>query len=141
MDIDIDKFIPHRDRMKLIDEVVEVEDKKCVTSSIVTEEWPLFNDNSVNPIILIELVAQTTGIGVGWKKRNKTDLGGSGWLVGIKKADFSIDKIPLGSCLITCTKSLYDHENYGAFEGTVTLGNDILATIKIQVFSSLNGQT
>ena len=56
-DINIDELLPHRDRMRLVDEVIEVNEKKAVTRSKVTENWPLFEDDSVNPIVLIELVA------------------------------------------------------------------------------------
>ena len=133
-DINIENLIPHRDRMKLINEIIEVDDKKSITAAIVSEEWPLFNNGSVDPVILIELVAQTTGIAVGWQRRTESGIGGEGWLVGIKRANFSTDRIPLGARLIMNVKSLYDHNNYGAFEGTVMSGSDILAKIEIQVF-------
>jgi len=48
IDIDIEKLIPHRDRMKLIDEIIESDDEKAVTESLVTEKWPLFKETYVN---------------------------------------------------------------------------------------------
>ncbi|RLC00730.1 MAG: hypothetical protein DRI57_31950, partial [Deltaproteobacteria bacterium] len=59
--IDIEELIPHRDRMKLIDRIIEVDDETALTESVVTREWPLYDGNSVNSIILIELAAQTAG--------------------------------------------------------------------------------
>ena len=44
IDIDIEQLIPHRDRMKLIDEVIESDDEKAVTESLVTEKWPVLGE-------------------------------------------------------------------------------------------------
>jgi predicted hotdog family 3-hydroxylacyl-ACP dehydratase len=137
IDVDIEKILPHRDRMKLIDEVLEVEDKKAVTASTVSEKWPLFHDNAVNPIILVELVAQTTGIGVGHKRLQETGKGVYGWIVGIKHANFSDKEIPLGTRLINRIWPMYEHESYAVFKGTVENAStkEILCEMEVQVYS------
>ena len=56
--IRIEELIPHRGRMKLVDDVVEINDILAKTSSRVTERWPLDEANAVAPVILIELIAQ-----------------------------------------------------------------------------------
>ncbi len=40
LNIDIEELIPHRGRMKLVDEIVEADDKLAVTLSRVTDRWP-----------------------------------------------------------------------------------------------------
>ena len=130
----IEDFIPHRERMKLIEEIIEVNEKKAVTASTVNDKWPLYNNNSVDPIVMIELVAQTAGVAVAWERRNEVDAGVGGWLVGIKKANFSIESIPHGTRLITEVMPLYKHDTYGAFKGTVTNGQDVIGTVEIQAF-------
>ena len=137
IDIDIEKLIPHRDRMKLVDEVLEVEDKKAVTASFVGGNWPMVNDNAVNPIILIELIAQSIGIGVGYNRLNETGKGVYGWLVGLKKAKFSVKEIPVGTRLINRVMSLYEHEGYAVFKGTVenAATNEVMCEMEVQVFS------
>lgn len=132
--MNVEDFIPHRKRMKLVDEIIEVNNEKSVTASTVNSTWPLFNNNTVDPIIIIELVAQTAGIAVGWERRNETDTGGNGWLVGIKKADFTTESISNGTRLITEVLPLYKHDTYGTFKGNVKAGQDIIGTIEIQVF-------
>ncbi len=59
--IDIETLIPHRDRMKLISDVLDVNADRAVTSSIVSDRWPLFKGAYVDPIVLIELVAPDGG--------------------------------------------------------------------------------
>jgi predicted hotdog family 3-hydroxylacyl-ACP dehydratase len=137
IDVDIEKLIPHRDRMKLIDEVLEVEDKKAVTASIVTERWPLFHDNVVNPIIMVELIAQSIGVGVGHQRLKETGKGVYGWIVGIKQANFSVSEIPLGTRLINRVTSKHEHEGYAVFKGTVedASTSNIFCDLELQVYS------
>ena len=100
LDIDIEKMIPHRDRLKLIDGVLELNDDKAVCLAIVKESWPLFENGEACQIIMIELVAQTIGIAAGHKKYKETGKGARGYLVGIKHADFNAGKLSSGECLI-----------------------------------------
>ena len=133
--IDIEALIPHRDRMKLVNDVLDVNDDTAVTSSLVSDRWPLCQGSFVDPIVLIEVVAQTAAAHLRWKKGGDKD-GGGGWLVGIKNADFFLDRIPLHTVLITTVKNLSSAENYNVLEGTVMTGMDLLARIQIQVFMS-----
>ncbi len=132
--LDIEKLIPHRDRMKFVNAVLEITADAVITSALVSERWPLCDGSSVDPVILVEVVAQTAGIHIGWKKRREN--GEKGWLVGIKEADFFRERIPLHTELITTVKDLYSAENYNVMEGTVTAGTDLLCRIQIQVFHS-----
>jgi predicted hotdog family 3-hydroxylacyl-ACP dehydratase len=59
---------------------------------------------------------------------------GRGFLVGIKSADFFLDRIPLHTVLITTVKNLSGAHNYNVLEGTVTAGTDLLGRIQIQVY-------
>jgi len=133
--MDIEKLIPHRDRMKLINEVLDIDDDKVITSACVSDTWPLFAEGFIDPIVLIEIVAQTAAAHIRWKKGIDKG-GGSGWLVGIKSAEFFLDRIPLHTMLITTVKPLSGSENYNVLEGTVSAENDILSRIQIQVFRS-----
>ena len=133
--MDIEKLIPHRDRMKLINEVLDIDNDKVITSARVSDTWPLYKGGFVDPIVLIEIVAQTAAAHIRWKK-GVDKGGGGGWLVGIKSADFFLDQIPLHTVLITTVKPLSSAENYNVLEGTVMAGKDILGRIHIQVFRS-----
>ena len=134
--LDIEKLIPHRGRMKLIDNVLDINADTAATSSLVSDQWPLFNGSSVDPIILIELVAQTAWVHISWKNGDDKRVGSIGWLVGIKSADFFLYRIPLFTLLITTVNNLHCGENYHVLEGNVTSGGDILGRIQIQVFRS-----
>ena len=132
--IRIEDLIPHRERMKLIDDILEVDGEMARTSSVVTEAWPIDKTALLDPVILVELVAQTSGVHEGWKAHREGKAGTKGWLVGIKKAEFFTDAIPLGTVLTTTVRMLYALQTYAVFTGTVAAASKVLAQVELQVF-------
>jgi predicted hotdog family 3-hydroxylacyl-ACP dehydratase len=130
--IEIEDLIPHRDRMKLIDDIVDITTEKAITTTTVSERLPLFHDGFVDPLIMIEMVAQTAGVHVSWK-RGLNKGGGGGLLVGIKNAEFLVDRIPLHTVLTTTVEHLYSAENYTVLEGAVRTETEMIGRVEIQV--------
>jgi predicted hotdog family 3-hydroxylacyl-ACP dehydratase len=134
----IEDLIPHRDRMKLLEEVVETTSEEAVTRTTVAPRWPLVREDenagaSVDPVVFIEIVAQTAAVHVSARTRqNAADR--RGWMVGIKKADFFTGPVPVGTVLTTRVRSLQSIENYDVLEGEVSSAKGLLARIEIQVF-------
>ena len=131
---DIEQLIPHRDRMKLIHAILDVDNAVAVTSSIVKEEWPLYSHGAVDSVILIEVVAQAAGILSSWKKGPDRANIERGLLTGIKNAEFFVDQIPLHTELTTRVTTLYSFDDYDAMEGTVIAGEQLLSMIQLQIF-------
>jgi predicted hotdog family 3-hydroxylacyl-ACP dehydratase len=134
-EIRIEDLIPHRGRMKLVDDVLEISDITAKTSSRVTGQWPLDESGAADPVVLIELIAQTAGVMEGWK--SKQDGGRpekSGWLVGIKKCDFYVDGIPAQIRLTTTVRRLYALEAYAVFAGEVASESGLICRAELQVF-------
>jgi len=134
----IEDLIPHRDRMKLVDEILEIDGDITRTSSVVTDLWPLDETGLLDPMILVELVAQTSGVHEGWKARRNGTAGTKGWLVGIKKANFFSDAVPVGAVLTTSVRLLYAQQAYAVFAGTVEAASTPLAEVELQVFREEN---
>jgi len=131
----IEDLIPHRGRMKLIGEIIEVTDDKAVTASYPNAQWPLLNDHAIDSLITVELVAQTAAINIGMKRKKETGEGrGRGWIVGIKNAEFHTDRILLDSRLVTTAHILYSQESYSVIEGSVHAGEKLIGTVSLQVF-------
>lgn len=137
-DIDLDEFIPHRDRMRLIDTVLEVNVERAITESIVTAKWPLVEGDYVQSLIIIELVAQSASVCVGWKKKieDPSSEGGRGWLVGIKKATLAQEKIPLNSRIITRVTTDFSFDNYTGIFGTAETASKLIGEVYLQVMQS-----
>ena len=135
VNIDIEDLIPHRGRMKFVNQIITVDETKAVTVSTVTDKWPLVQDNFVHPFVLIEIVAQTSAVSIGWKKLKEdgSHAGGKGWLVGIKTAEFFVDRIPLNTSIRTMTQINFSLDNYTEILGTSKIGSDLVGEIVLQV--------
>ena len=137
-DIKIEDLLPHRGRMLLIDEVLEVNDHTAVTCATVTEHWPLFDGKAVDALILIEVVAQTAGINNGWVRIQKHGLDSEkkGWLVGIKQSRFFVDALALNDRIITRAENQFEYEGYRQILGTARICEDIVGEVELQVIQT-----
>jgi len=131
-------FLPHRGRMRLIDEIIEVNEKTAVTHATVNDQWPFFNGQSVHSLVLIELVAQTAGISNCWEgiRKHGEAFETKGWLVGIKQAHFHIHVIPLNTLITTRTENQFVFENFIEILGTVEIGSKTVAEVSLQLVQS-----
>lgn len=131
-------LLPHRDRMKLVDEIIEVDEKKAVTFATVTPMWPFFKDETVHSLVCIELVAQTAGISNCWEglKKHGEHFIKRGWLVGIKQAVFYLDSIPVDSRITTRSENRFEFEGYIEIRGTVEIASKVIAEVRLQLMQS-----
>ncbi|NNL75612.1 MAG: hypothetical protein HKO68_04660 [Desulfobacterales bacterium] len=138
LDIRIEDLLPHRDRMLLIDEILEVDDKTAVTRATVSNRWPFFNGNTVHSLILIELAAQTAGITNGWVriKKHGKDSEKKGWLVGIKQSRLFVDAVALNERIITRAENQFEYESYRQIQAISRIGQNILAEASLQLIQT-----
>lgn len=135
-DIGIDDLLPHRGRMKLVDEILELDEGRSLTRSTVSPSWPFFDGTNVNALILVELLAQTAGINNGWTRILKNGLHSEkkGWLVGIKKARFLVDRIPLHTVIIAYAENHFEYDNFREVHGTAKIDGIVVADAVMQLF-------
>ncbi|MCF8024659.1 MAG: hypothetical protein K9J79_10745 [Desulfobacteraceae bacterium] len=132
----IEDYLAHRDRMKLLDAVVEVDAQKAAARSLTTDTWPLFEQGGINPIVVVELVAQTSGICIRQEEMQEPEgreKEGGGLLVGIKEAFFYVFHIPVDATIITCAEKQCAHMQYAEYYGFSKIGEEILGEATIQV--------
>ena len=134
-EMSVEELLPHRGRMKLVDEIIEVDEERALTRSTVTDLWPFFDGKTVNALVLIELVAQTAGISNSWGgiKKHGDKFERKGWLVGIKRSRLLIDAIPLNTCIITRCENQFKLENYREILGTATINSEVVAEARLQL--------
>ncbi len=136
LDVPIDDLVPHRRPMRLIDEILEVGEDSAVSVAVVLPIWPLVSDNAVNPIVLIELVAQTSAAFGGYQKKKEGSAAGGGMIVSVKSATFYLERIPVNSRLITRSHTRVLIENFKEVSGMVKLGEDVIGEVILQSVSS-----
>ena len=125
-------LIPHRLRMRLIDWVKRPTRNGLQAETIVTEEWPLYNNGEVSSIICIELVAQAIAALSTWRRGEGAEPR-LGLLAGIKEAEFSRSSVPVGTRLNIQINELSHVGDYAVFEGKVRSDLDSFCRTIIQV--------
>ena len=134
----IESLIPHRDRMLLVDEILEIDDRQAITLAVVKPSWPFCVSGAVDPLIVIELVAQTAGIhnGLEWHRKIKAKEPAAGWLVGVKQAAFHVAAIPVGERITTTARNVYVFENLREIVGTASVADALVAEVTLQVMEA-----
>jgi predicted hotdog family 3-hydroxylacyl-ACP dehydratase len=135
----IEGLLPHRGRMQLVDEILQLDDDMAVTAATATRRWPLFDGSLINPLVLVELVAQTAGIKNGLERirtqGSKADK--RGWLVGIKQARFETDAIYPGDRIVTKAWNAYQRETYFNIEGEAMRDSQVIGRVSLQAIQAL----
>jgi predicted hotdog family 3-hydroxylacyl-ACP dehydratase len=137
-DLTLADLLPHRDTMLLVDEVLEVDRHHAVTLSRAAAEWPMADEKGVSSLILVELAAQTAGVCNGWDRVQTKGLDSdpTGWLVGIKKADFFIDFLPIGGKIISRAENINIFENLREVSCEQHLDDNLIGRIVLQLFQA-----
>ena len=137
-DLTLEDLLPHRGRMLLIRDILEVDAEHAVTRSVVDESWPMVKGDGVHPLVLVELAAQTAGVCNGWDRIQSRGLDSNqmGWLVGIKKTDFFIDTLPVGSSVITRSENTYNFENLREVSCAMHLDETLIGRATLQLFQA-----
>lgn len=130
-----ESLLPHRGRMLLVGEILSLDDEQATTLSVARRSWPLYRDGVVNPLILVELVAQTAGVHNGMRRLEARgeDSQTRGWLVGVKKAVFHVAAIALGESVTTTARNAFVFENLREITGTASIHGRLAAEVTLQV--------
>ncbi len=136
--ISLEDLLPHRGDMLLISEVLEVDRLHALTISRVDRFWPMADDQGVISLVLVELAAQTAGVCNGWDRIQTKGLDSEkmGWLVGIKKAEFFIDHLPIGGKILSLTENLYNFGNLREVSCRQHMDNTLIGSMTLQLFQA-----
>ena len=132
-------LLPHRGRMLLVGKILSLDDQQATTYSVAQRIWPLFRDGTINPLILVELVAQTAGVHNGLRrlKTRGDDSETRGWLVGVKKAVFHVEAIAPGEAVTTTARNAFVFENLREITGTASIDGRVAAEVTLQVVEAI----
>ncbi len=133
--LEIERLIPHRRPMRLVEEIVRVDEESIDTAAVVRDTWPTVEAGQARTLVLVELIAQSAAVLQGWKERHEKAAGEGGLLVGIHDALSARPSIPVGTRLLCTVRISHGATNYLAFEGQVTDGAAVVwLSAAIQAF-------
>ncbi len=136
--ITLETLVPHRGRMLLISEIISFDEEQATASAVVSETWPMTTLDGANPLVLIELVAQTAAINNGWQiiQRQGPEKDHRGWIVGIKSAQLFVDTLAVGTTIMVESQNQYEYENFRVTHGVARIGNQIGAEVTLQLIQA-----
>ena len=137
-DLTLEDLLPHRGAMLLVKKILEVDASHALTLCTVERSWPMAENDGVSPLILIELAAQTAGVCNGWDRirAQGIDSEKTGWLVGVKKAEFYIDSLAYGDNIISSAENTYNFTNLREVSCTQHINNVLIGTTTLQLFQA-----
>jgi len=133
-----ESLLPHRGRMLLVDQVLAADDSQVTTLAVAKASWPLSQDQAVNPLVLIELVAQTAGIHnglVSMRMHGRAQVN-RGWLVGVKRAVFHLPAIVVGARITTTAHNAFVFEGLREISGEAVIEGRLAAEVTLQVMQA-----
>jgi predicted hotdog family 3-hydroxylacyl-ACP dehydratase len=137
-DLTLEDLLPHRGDMMFVEEVVEVDNLHAITRSRVKKNWPMGDESGVDPLILVELAAQTSGVCNGWDRIHTLGIDSEkmGWLVGIKKAVFCINSLPYGEIITARADNTQNFENLRQVSCSLHMGERLIGEVILQLFQA-----
>ncbi len=134
----IEMLVPHRGLMLLISEIITLEDQHAAATAVVTEKWPLTTRAGANPLVLIELVAQTAALNNGLEIIQGDGPNGDhrGWIVGIKSARLFVDLIAIGTKITIESRNQFKYDTFREVQGVARIGNQIAAEVTLQLLQA-----
>jgi predicted hotdog family 3-hydroxylacyl-ACP dehydratase len=136
--ISLEDLLPHHGDMLLVSEVLEVDRQHALTVCRVGASWPMADANGVFSLILVELAAQTAGVCNGWDRIQTKGLDSEkmGWLVGIKKAEFYIDYLPVGRKVLSLAENVHNFANLREVSCHQHLDDRLVGSMTLQLFQA-----
>ncbi len=132
----IEDYISHRNTLRLLDTILEVEPGRVISRNLIRPEWPAVTNGSAPSLLAVECFAQTVSFLQSWEEKEKPGSGGRGWLVGIKSARFSRSTLPVGNFLVVRVDDVTIREKvFLTATGTTTIeSGEHVADITIQAY-------
>ncbi len=136
--LSLEDLLPHRASMLLIGEILEVDSGHAVTLSRVAGTWPLTGRHGVSPLIMVELAAQTAGVCNGWDRIRTQGLDSDqmGWLVAVKRADFFIDHLVIGTPVTVRAENTLSFEKFREISSRVYHEDRLIAEVVLQLYQA-----
>lgn len=137
-DLSLEDFLPHRDAMLLIGEIIEVDGTHAVTQSNVGRTWPMADQHGISSLICVELAAQTAGVCNGWERVRVRGLGSEqmGWLVAVKRADFFVEYLPFDISVMVRAENTMTYDKFREVSSQLYYNDQLMAEVVLQLYQA-----
>jgi predicted hotdog family 3-hydroxylacyl-ACP dehydratase len=136
----IERLIPHRGAMRLLDRVLQVDDEQVVAEVDVPFDGLFVRDGAVPSWVGIEYMAQAVAAWAGARARKQGGVPHAGLLLGTRRYEAHCDGFASGARLrIEAHCELIGANGLGQFDCRITLDGRELAASRISVLDPPDG--
>lgn len=124
---DLDRLIPHRGRMSLLDEVERFADDGVVCRATVAADSPFLDGGAVAAVVALEYMAQAAAVWSGLTLEREGRAPRGGFLVSVPAMSLRVDALAPGDRLLVHARNLYRGADSAAFACAVERGGATIA--------------
>lgn len=129
----IQMFIPQRAPMVMVEKLHKAKDGQTISSFDISESNIFCKDGFLQEPGLIENIAQTAAVGVGFEYRNENKDVPTGYIGAVQK--LTIHKLPkIGKTIYTEVNVEHKVFNTTLINGKITCDNELIADCKMKIF-------
>lgn len=129
----VTRYLALGPRAILIDEISSVDAVGIVCSATVREQCAYVRGHSVSAVALLEYLAQTVGVLVGYHEVESGGQAPIGLLVGCARAWLVVDRVQVGERLTLEAKRTWGRRDFGTFEGLARIDGREVAAASLTV--------
>ncbi len=129
----IQMFIPQRTPMVMVEKLHKAEGGQTISSLEISESNIFCKDRLLQEPGLIENIAQTAAVGVGFEYKNENKDVPTGYIGAVQK--LTIHKLPkIGKTIYTEVNVEHKVFNTTLINGKITCGDELIADCKMKIF-------
>jgi len=140
MNLAVERFVPHRESMALIDSIVEINQELVHCKSTIMED-NIFYDTEIAGVyawVGIEFMAQTMAVFV--SSQNPQQKPQIGFLISVRNFSSTVPYFRLGERLDIIAHKEFLQQDIGVFQCEIFSKNKLLASAKLNAFQPSQDQ-
>ena len=136
----VEFLIPHRKPMCMVDRLIDIEAQGGTAEAHITPDNALVDERGLlDPIALIEMVAQTYAAVKGYNDRVSGEPVKKGFLVGLRRFQF-LKSVVIGDLLRINVDTVGAIAGFAVVKGHVTRNQDVIAGGEIKLWIQSENQ-
>ena len=131
---EVEKWLPHRERMVLLDEVVEAGENGAVAKVNISQDTEFCVDGKVPAWVGIEYMAQTMAAYSGGIAMGKDEEVSIAFLLGARRYNSTVSHYKIGDELTIRVKPAMFHDAISNFDCVIELNSEEVATAGLTAY-------
>ena len=124
----VERLIPHRTPMRIVDMLLSVHEGCGVTESVLPRTSMMADkEGRLDEVAFMEMIAQSYAAYKGYRDLVEGKPAGEGFLVGVRRLDVT-GRAYAGDRLLTTVRTVTSFGGFAVVEGSVTRGDETVAS-------------